>query len=139
MDRDFVSKIKRGWNKKPTNASLSANDYNAAWSNKEKKRNRYYKRVHLALKSELYLQNRNLAINSFAVSVVQGSFSLLNGTLAEIKWMNVKIRNLLICHCMLYSDADVSTFEECRALVQLHLIYKVTTIAIQRYPETTEV
>lgn len=79
-----------------------------------------------------------------AVPALQYSFNILNWTTAVIKRMGVKTRKLLTCHRMHHLKADIdrlytSRSEGGRELVQLELSYKLTSIVLQRYLETTKV
>lgn len=84
------------------------------------------------------------AINTLAAPVANYSFNILNLITVDNKRMDGKARKLLTCNRIYHPKSDVDRLyvfisEGGSGLVQLkQLSYKITTIGLQRYPETTE-
>jgi hypothetical protein len=74
---------------------------------KEKIRKEYYRRVRLAIKSELNAANKIEAINTLAVPVVTYSFNIINWQMKEVKKLDTKTRKLLTSERMHHPKADV--------------------------------
>ena len=109
---------------------------------KEKIRKEYYRRVRKVLKTELNSKNKIIAVNSLAVPVVLYSFNIVNWTKADILRMDVKTRKLLTINHMHHPKADVHRIylpraEGGRGMMQLENAYKVSTIGLKCYLEST--
>jgi len=110
---------------------------------KEKIRKEYYRRVRLAIKSELNATNKIEAINTLAVPVVTYSFNIINWQLKEVKKLDTKTRKLLTSERMHHPKADVERIYlprkiGGRGLTQLEMAYKTTTVGLNAYLKTTE-
>ena len=109
---------------------------------KENIRKEYYRRVRKILQTELNSRNRILAVNSLAVPVVTFSFNVVNWTLADISKMDIKTRKLLTMNRMHHPKADVQRIylprsEGGRGLIQLESSYKITTIGLKCYLQSS--
>ena len=102
---------------------------------KEKIRKEYYRRIRLVLKTELNSKNRIEAINTLAVSVVQYSFNIINGNLADLNRLNTKTRKLLTSNKMHHLKADVDRLylprsRGGRGMIELETSCKTTAIGM---------
>ena len=110
---------------------------------KEKIRKEYYRRVRLAIKSELNAANKIEAINTLAVPVVTYSFNIINWQMKEIKKMDTKTRKLMTTERMHHPKSDVERVYlprkiGGRGLTQLEMAFQTTTVGLKTYLETTE-
>ena len=111
---------------------------------KEKVRKEYYRRVKLALRSELNAGNKITAVNTLAVPVLTYSFHIINWQLQEIKKLDRKTRKLLTMYKIHHPKADVdrlyiSRKEGGRGLTQIECRYRTSTIGLEKYlSETNE-
>ena len=81
-------------------------------------------------------------IKLLVIPVVKYNFDIINWMLTEIKKMDTKVRKLKTCHRIHHPIADT----EClyvrrenggRCLIQKELTYKITTIRLKKYLDTT--
>ena len=112
-------------------------------ANKEKVRKEFYRRVRAILPTELNARNKVMAINSLAIPIVTYSFNILNWTISEIKRLDIKVRKLLTMNKMHHPKADVDRLyirrsEGGKGLLELELLYKIITIGLQTYLDSTQ-
>ena len=62
---------------------------------KEKIRKEYYRRIRLMVKTELNSKNRNAAINTLAIPVVQYNYSIIDWNLLDLQRLDRKTRKLI--------------------------------------------
>ena len=110
---------------------------------KEKIRNEFCKRVRKVLKTELNSKNKLMAINCLAVPVVTYGFNVIDWNMNEIKGLDIKVRKLLTMHRMHHPKADKDRIylprsEGGRGLVQLENAYKLSTLGLKQYLESSK-
>ena len=110
---------------------------------KEKIRKECYRRVRTILTTELNSANRIEAINMLVFPVATYSLNIVNWTPSDIKKMGTKFRKLMMCNRLHHPKAEIDRLyiprnEGGRAMIQLELSLKATTIGMQKCLETTK-
>ena len=99
----------------------------------------FTRRARMILGSELNGNNKVIAINSYAVPVIQYSFGIINWKLEEIRKIDRKFRKLLTMHGLHNPKADVDRLYVNRqmggrGLIQIEAAFTKAIIGLAFYP-----
>ena len=105
---------------------------------RERLRRDYFRRVKVVLRTELYGQNKILAINGFALPVLTYGFGVIHWDSTDLQQLDRRTRKLLSMHGVHYPSADVDRlYAPCsdggRGLQQIELTYQSCIVRLNCY------
>ena len=105
---------------------------------RERLRREYFRRVKMVLRTELYGQNKVLAINGLALPVLTYSFGVIHWGTTDLQQLDRRTRKLLTMHGVHHPSADVDRlYVPCTeggwGLQQIEAMYKSCIVGLVCY------
>ena len=105
---------------------------------RERLRPEYFRRVKMALRTELYGRNKVLAINGLALPVLTYSFAVIHWGTTDLQQLDRRTKKLLSMQGVHHPSADVDRLyapcnEEGRGLQQIEAMYKFCIGGLECY------